>query len=183
MPTTDQQSSIVEAALQQVREGGLDSLSVRAVAARAHYSPAGLYRHFESIDELQTAVAQHVCGGFKAHLWKRLAEDPSPRAAARAAAEWVDANSEVSELILQCTADKFMKSGDDQTWFSFSPSDADDDQKMRVAILGWDILRSLLHIRSLSKSGRAGASADFDFEGLFEASATFLNSAQTDQLV
>lgn len=173
MPT-DPQSNIVEAALQQIREGGLDSLSIRNVAARAHYSPAGLYRHFESIDELQAAVGLQVCGEFKTHLWSRLAVDPSARTAARATLEWVDANPEVSEIIVQCTADKFMKSGDDQTWFSFSESDADEDQKMRAAILGWDILRSLLHIRTVS---------DFDFEGLFEASSDFIRTAQADGLV
>ncbi len=183
MATTDQQSKIVDAALDQVRESGLASLSVRTVAARAHYSPAGLYRHFESIEELHHAVALRVCGEFKAHLWARLTEEPSPSAAARAAAEWVDANPQVSEFILQCSADRFMKAGDDKTWFSFSSSSADDEQKMRVAIVGWDILRSLLHVRSLSTSGRAGTPADFDFEGLFEATSEFLRSAQADGLI
>ncbi len=172
----DPHTIIVTAALAQVREEGLDSLSVRSVATRANYSPAGLYRHFESIDELRTAISYEVCAEFKAYLWERLAVEPTSAAAAQATAEWVDANPQVGELILQCTADKFMKVGDDRTWFSFAASDAPEEQKMRVAILGWDILRSLLYLRTFAGPG-------FDYKGMFASSTEFLRESQNDGLI
>lgn len=166
-------TQIIDAALEQVREAGLDSLSVRSVAARAHYSPAGLYRYFESIEELHLELARHVVNEFNQHLWDRLKDSPQPisRHAARAAAEWADNNEEVSALILQSPVNEFLLEPSDSNvpWLAFIKPDATPEEKMRIAILGWDFLRSLMSLRSSSR--------DFDYEGMFEASGQFLKSA------
>src|SRR5690606_35234074 len=52
-----QEARILDAALAIVAEGGLDALSIKAIAERADYSPAALYRYFASKDELVAALA------------------------------------------------------------------------------------------------------------------------------
>ena len=54
--------SIMNAAIALIRENGADKLSLRQVAKRIDYSPAGLYEYFGSKDELIDAVQQE-CGG------------------------------------------------------------------------------------------------------------------------
>lgn len=53
---------IVHAALEILNEGGIDALTVRAVAERLHTANASLYRHIASRDELITLIADHVLG-------------------------------------------------------------------------------------------------------------------------
>jgi AcrR family transcriptional regulator len=50
--------AILQAALDVLSEKGVEGLSLRAVAQRIDYSPAGLYEYFKSKDELMTAVCQ-----------------------------------------------------------------------------------------------------------------------------
>ncbi len=50
--------AILQAALDVLSEKGVEGLSLRAVAQRIDYSPAGLYEYFKSKDELITAVCQ-----------------------------------------------------------------------------------------------------------------------------
>lgn len=50
------QHAIIEAARQIIRESGVDSLSIRAIAERIDYSPAGLYEYFGSKEEIIAAV-------------------------------------------------------------------------------------------------------------------------------
>jgi AcrR family transcriptional regulator len=53
---------IVEAALEILREDGLEALTVRAVAERFHTGNASLYRHIASRDELIALISDHVMG-------------------------------------------------------------------------------------------------------------------------
>lgn len=48
--------SILQAALELVIEKGLNKLSLREIARRADYSPAGLYEYFSSKDEIIEAL-------------------------------------------------------------------------------------------------------------------------------
>ena len=48
--------AILDAARQIIAEEGADKLSIRAIAKRIDYSPAGLYEYFGSKDEIITAV-------------------------------------------------------------------------------------------------------------------------------
>ena len=50
------QQAIIDAARQIIRETGVDSLSIRAIAERIDYSPAGLYEYFGSKEEIVAAV-------------------------------------------------------------------------------------------------------------------------------
>ncbi|WP_307875310.1 TetR/AcrR family transcriptional regulator [Frankia nepalensis] len=50
----------MEAALDVLRAGGVEALTVRAVAQRLHTSSPSLYRHIASRDELITLIADHV---------------------------------------------------------------------------------------------------------------------------
>lgn len=50
------QQAIIDAARQIIREDGVNGLSIRAIAERIDYSPAGLYEYFGSKEEIVTAV-------------------------------------------------------------------------------------------------------------------------------
>ncbi|ABW15560.1 transcriptional regulator, TetR family [Parafrankia sp. EAN1pec] len=56
---------IIDTALEILREGGLDALSVRAVAVRLGTSAGSLYRHIASRDELVALIADQVMGGIR----------------------------------------------------------------------------------------------------------------------
>ncbi|MBX3011200.1 MAG: TetR/AcrR family transcriptional regulator [Caldilineaceae bacterium] len=52
------QQAIIDAARQIIRESGVDTLSMRAIADRIDYSPAGLYEYFGSKEEIIGAVCE-----------------------------------------------------------------------------------------------------------------------------
>ncbi|OHV47468.1 TetR family transcriptional regulator [Pseudofrankia sp. BMG5.36] len=56
---------IVEAALDVLREGGFDALTLRCVAERLDTTIASLYRHIASRDELIALIADHVMGDIR----------------------------------------------------------------------------------------------------------------------
>ncbi len=56
---------IVEAALELLREGGVDALTVRAVADRLDTRSASLYRHIAGREELIALIADHVMGDIR----------------------------------------------------------------------------------------------------------------------
>ncbi|CAI7979555.1 TetR/AcrR family transcriptional regulator, tetracycline repressor protein [Frankia sp. Hr75.2] len=56
---------IIDTALEILREGGLDALSVRAVAVRLGTSAGSLYRHIASREELVALIADHVMGDIR----------------------------------------------------------------------------------------------------------------------
>jgi len=64
------QHAIIEAARQIIRETGIDGLSMRAIADRIDYSPAGLYEYFGSKEEIVAAVCTQNFERFA----KRLAQ-------------------------------------------------------------------------------------------------------------
>ncbi len=55
-PDPDVRRAIVAAASKSVREQGVQGLSIAAVLSRAQLSTRAFYRHFESKDQLVTAV-------------------------------------------------------------------------------------------------------------------------------
>jgi AcrR family transcriptional regulator len=76
-----QESRILEAALELVGESGIDALSIKGIAERADYSPAALYRYFESKDELIAALALRVARVLGEELAGCAAPDPLFRVA------------------------------------------------------------------------------------------------------
>lgn len=64
------QQAIIDAARQIIRETGVDSLSIRAIAERIDYSPAGLYEYFGSKEE----IVEAVCAQNFERFTKRLAQ-------------------------------------------------------------------------------------------------------------
>lgn len=62
------QQAIIEAARQIIRESGVDALSIRAIAERIDYSPAGLYEYFGSKEEIIGALCAQNFARFTKHL-------------------------------------------------------------------------------------------------------------------
>ncbi len=56
-------STIVDTALDLLREAGLPGMSMRTLAARLHVQPSALYWHLPSKQALLTAVAEQVLAG------------------------------------------------------------------------------------------------------------------------
>lgn len=55
--TTEQRRlSLLDAAADQLREGGIDALTITTLRQRAHVSRGHVYNHFESIDDLLAAL-------------------------------------------------------------------------------------------------------------------------------
>lgn len=68
----DTEAAIYTAARDLLAEGGLDALSMRAVASRVGTTPTAIYHYFESKEEL---VEKVVIRGFQqseAHLWRSI---------------------------------------------------------------------------------------------------------------
>ncbi|WP_019925297.1 TetR/AcrR family transcriptional regulator [Nocardia sp. BMG111209] len=65
---------IIEASLELLREGGVDALTVRAVAERLDTRSASLYRHIAGREELIALIADHVMGDIRivrtGHGWR-----------------------------------------------------------------------------------------------------------------
>jgi AcrR family transcriptional regulator len=62
-----------------ILEKGPDNLSLREVARRSDYSPAGLYEHFKNRDEIVEAVAAEGLSRLRAHLGTIPQDLPSRR--------------------------------------------------------------------------------------------------------
>jgi len=77
---------ILEAARQIFEEEGLDGASLRAVAARAGYTPAALYFHFESKEAIYAEVLATSLAKLKEAVEKAVAAEASPAGRLRAAA-------------------------------------------------------------------------------------------------
>ena len=69
--------AILQAAREIISEKGLDGLSLREIAHRTDYSPAGLYEYFNSKDEIITAVCVEGFERFSAYL-NRVPTDLPP---------------------------------------------------------------------------------------------------------
>jgi len=72
----DTESAILTAARDLLAEGGLEALSMRAVAARVGTTPTAIYHYFQNKEDL---VSQVVARGFQrseAHLWRAIEAFP-----------------------------------------------------------------------------------------------------------
>ena len=76
-----QEHRILDAALAIVTDGGVDALSIKAIAERADYSPAALYRYFGSKDEIVAALALRSVGALREALAESAAGSPIERVA------------------------------------------------------------------------------------------------------
>ena len=78
---------ILSAASKLVREEGVRALSIAGVLTRAHLSTRAFYRHFDSKDQLVSAVFVEMARVEKLRLRNRMAKHDDP---VRAVAEWID---------------------------------------------------------------------------------------------
>jgi AcrR family transcriptional regulator len=59
-PAKTDRDSILQAAMKQVENDGIDSLAIRSVASTLGLAPNALYRYFESLAMLKAAVAEEA---------------------------------------------------------------------------------------------------------------------------
>jgi AcrR family transcriptional regulator len=78
---------ILSAASKLVREEGVRALSIASVLRRANLSTRAFYRHFDSKDQLVTAVFVEMARVEKVRLRNRMDSYDDP---VRAVAEWID---------------------------------------------------------------------------------------------
>ena len=71
--------ALIEAALELVREGGGEAVSVREAARRAGVSPGAPFRHFPTRTALMTAVAEESMRRFRAEIDAALVAAPAER--------------------------------------------------------------------------------------------------------
>ena len=72
------QTRVISAARSLVRRRGYAEVSLRQIAAAAHYSPAGLYAHFPNRDGILDAVADAVRHDLAAILERAAAQQADP---------------------------------------------------------------------------------------------------------
>ena len=65
---------IVEAALRVTREGGIDSLTARSLAAELGASTRPMFTYFETVDELKREVHEAAKGVYRDYVERGLAE-------------------------------------------------------------------------------------------------------------
>jgi AcrR family transcriptional regulator len=84
----DLRNALLQAAVTILEEGGLDAVSLRAVAARAGVSHAAPAHHFPTLKSLLTAVATHAFQRFAATMEEERAKAaPDPRSQLGAAGD------------------------------------------------------------------------------------------------
>ena len=86
-PDPDTRRAIVTAASTCLREHGVQGLSIAAVLQRAQLSTRAFYRHFESKDQLVSAVFLEMAKAEKRRLRSKMAAADTP---AEAVAAWID---------------------------------------------------------------------------------------------
>ena len=86
-PDPDTRRAILAAASETLREQGVQGLSIAAVLQRAELSTRAFYRHFESKDELVSAVFLEMARAEKRRLRRRMAAAGGP---VEAVAAWID---------------------------------------------------------------------------------------------
>jgi AcrR family transcriptional regulator len=70
------ETAILEAARNLLAEGGLEALSMRAVAAQVGLSAAAIYHWFEGKEDLVDRVVLHGFQRSEAYMWKAIEELP-----------------------------------------------------------------------------------------------------------
>lgn len=86
-PDPEVRRTIVTAASKSVREHGVQGLSIAAVLSRAQLSTRAFYRHFESKDQLVTAVFLEMARTEMRRLRRKMAAADT---AVDAVAAWID---------------------------------------------------------------------------------------------
>jgi AcrR family transcriptional regulator len=86
-PDPDTRRAILAAASESLREQGVQGLSIAAVLQRAELSTRAFYRHFESKDELVSAVFLEMARTEKRRLRRRMVAAADP---VDAVAAWID---------------------------------------------------------------------------------------------
>jgi AcrR family transcriptional regulator len=86
-PDPDTRRAILAAASESLREQGVQGLSIAAVLQRAELSTRAFYRHFESKDQLVSAVFLEMARTEKRRLRRRMAAAGGP---VEAVAAWID---------------------------------------------------------------------------------------------
>lgn len=74
--TGETEMAILAAARDILAEGGLDALSMRAVASRVGTTPTAIYHYFEGKDDLVGRVVAHGFRQSEVHLWKAIERFP-----------------------------------------------------------------------------------------------------------
>lgn len=151
--TSQARQQILDAARDQILEPGIDSLSVRSIARRAHYSPAGLYRHFESIEGIRSSLTSQIEKDLTVSLLKSFSGDetPSGRNLAREVKAWIGRNGVLTELLLSQPASDFMGPDEDYEWINtIGRHDLSFERRRAVAVFAWDGLRSIIHVHSFT---------------------------------
>jgi AcrR family transcriptional regulator len=86
-PDPDTRRAILAAASESLREYGVQGLSIAAVLQRAGLSTRAFYRHFESKDQLVSAIFLEMARTEKRRLKRKMAAAASP---VEAVAAWID---------------------------------------------------------------------------------------------
>ena len=86
-PDPDTRRAILAAASESLREHGVQGLSIAAVLQRAELSTRAFYRHFESKDQLVSAVFLDMARAEKRRLKRKMA---AAATAVDAVAAWID---------------------------------------------------------------------------------------------
>ena len=86
-PDPDTRRAILGAASESLREQGVQGLSIAAVLQRAELSTRAFYRHFESKDQLVSAVFLEMARTEKRRLRRRMAAAGGP---VEGVAAWID---------------------------------------------------------------------------------------------
>ena len=86
-PDPDTRRAILAAASESLREHGVQGLSIAAVLQRAGLSTRAFYRHFESKDQLVSAIFLDMARTEKRRLKRKMAAADSP---VEAVAAWID---------------------------------------------------------------------------------------------
>jgi AcrR family transcriptional regulator len=86
-PDPDTRRAILAAASKSVREHGVQGLSIAAVLDRAQLSTRAFYRHFESKDQLVSAMFLEMARTEKRRLRRKMAAADTP---VEAVAAWID---------------------------------------------------------------------------------------------
>ena len=71
------ETAILEAARNLLAEGGLEALSMRAVASQVGLSATAIYHWFEGKEDLVDRVVQHGFKRSEAYMWKAIEELPA----------------------------------------------------------------------------------------------------------
>jgi AcrR family transcriptional regulator len=77
VPSRETETAILEAARDLLAAGGLDALSMRAVAAKVGLSATAIYHWFESKEDLVDRVVLHGFRRSEAYMWKAIEALPA----------------------------------------------------------------------------------------------------------